>query len=245
MKQTMLKLLFLSTLLLSQLAHALPQGFVYLHERAPGIVEDIRYAGSNNFVGNPIPGYDAGLCILTFQAADQLAKVQEAALKQNYSLKVYDCYRPQRAVDAFYQWSEKTKDTLMKKAFYPRVEKKNLFAQGYIAKSSGHSRGSTVDLTLVKIKGKLTLSSANSTACYGKTLAYLNDNSINTGTRFDCFDPSAHVFYPDLSSEQKANRQLLRRLMLAQGFKPYGKEWWHFTLKNEPYPNTYFDFLVR
>lgn len=229
-----------------QLGYGLPTGFVYLSTMQAGIIEELRYASPNNFVGHPLPGYQAKRCILTQQAAAQLAKVQKAALKKGYCLKVYDCYRPQTAVNAFYRWSQNPKDNQMKEAFYPREEKKNLFAQGYIAKASGHSRGSTVDLTLVKL-GATTqpLSQAPLQSCYGKTRAYLNDNSIDMGTRFDCLDRSAHIYYPELTTEQKANRLLLRQLMMAYGFKPYRKEWWHFTLKEEPYPHRYFDFPVR
>ncbi|KTC76753.1 hypothetical protein Lbru_2860 [Legionella brunensis] len=133
----------------------------------------------------------------------------------------------------------------MKMDFYPREEKETLFDKGYIAKSSGHSRGSTVDLTLIKLGAKKPVASATPTFCYGKTRAHINDNSINTGTRFDCFDISAHTDYQDLTREQKSNRLLLRNLMVSYGFKPYREEWWHFTLRNEPYPHNYFNFPVK
>lgn len=131
--------------------YALPKGFVYVHDLAPEIIEDLRYVGSNNFIGHPIPGYKANHCILTTAAAEQLAKAEKAALDMGYTIKVYDCYRPQRAVNAFYQWSQNPKDSKMKANFYPREAKSYLFAKGYIAQASGHTRGSTIDLSLVKL----------------------------------------------------------------------------------------------
>lgn len=240
--QRILTLIILSSLSFG--ANALPKGFVYLSDLAPSIIQDLRYTTSNNFIGNPIPGYKASRCILTLATAEQLAKIQKAANKMGYSLKVYDCYRPQRAVNAFYQWSQNPKDTRMKALFYPREDKKYLFAKGYIAEHSGHTRGSTVDLTLVQIGAAYPRSIPITSLCFGKTANYRNDDSIDTGTRFDCMDVSAKVFYPDLSQQQKANRLLLRHLMLDNGFKPYSQEWWHFTLRKEPYPETYFDFPV-
>ncbi|KTD22166.1 D-alanyl-D-alanine dipeptidase [Legionella lansingensis] len=226
-------------------AYSLPKGFVYLDEVAPNIIEDMRYAGSNNFVGHPIPGYKINRCILTLAAAKQLANVEKKARAMGYGLKIYDCYRPQRAVNAFYRWSQVPRDNKMKAAFYPREEKNTLFAKGYIAKASGHSRGSTVDLTLIKLGKNNRGNIEKSATCYGKTPAYIDDDSIDTGTRFDCFDVSAHTNYQDLTEEQKANRLLLRNLMLRYGFVPYKEEWWHFRLRNEPYPHTYFDFPVQ
>ncbi|CDZ75816.1 D-alanyl-D-alanine dipeptidase [Legionella massiliensis] len=236
---------FLVLCSLSQLANALPKGFVYLHDLAPTIIEDLRYTTSNNFIGRPITGYKANRCILTLQAAEHLLRVQQAANQQGYSLKVYDCYRPQRAVDTFYQWSLNPKDSLMKASFYPREDKKYLFAKGYIAQSSGHTRGSTIDLSLVKIGSKTHLSKPATNRCYGKTPSYQDDNSIDTGTRFDCMDRSANTDYQALTKAQKNNRLLLRHLMLTNGFMPYEQEWWHFTLRNEPFPKTYFNFVVN
>ncbi|CEK11871.1 M15 family metallopeptidase [Legionella hackeliae] len=235
-----------SPLLLSffavQSAYALPKGFVYLNQVAPQVIEELRYGTKENFMGRPVPGYLANRCILTLPAAQQLAKAEKAALAMGYTFKVYDCYRPQKAVNAFYTWSQDSGDQKMKSSYYPREDKETLFDKGYIAKASGHSRGSTVDLTLVKLGAKSS-SSGTPTACYGKD--YNNDNSLNTGTRFDCFDVSAHVDYQNLTSTQKTNRHLLQSLMLRFGFKPYKEEWWHFTLKNEPYPKTYFNFAVK
>ena len=134
--------------------HALPNGFVYLHDLAPSIVEEMRYAGNNNFVGHRIPGYRHAHCVLTHAAALQLKNVQIAALAEGYGLKVYDCYRPQAAVNAFYRWSLNTNDTKMKQWFYPHELKNSLFAKGYIAQYSGHTRGSTVDITLIRTHPK-------------------------------------------------------------------------------------------
>ncbi|WP_133128983.1 M15 family metallopeptidase [Legionella nagasakiensis] len=217
-------------------AYALPDNFVYLHDTAPDIIEDIRYANNNNFVGNPIPGYLAPRCILTRAAANQLQKAQFAIARQGYRLKVYDCYRPQMAVNAFNLWSKDLNDTRMKQRFYPHEPKKTLFEKGYIAHYSGHSRGSTVDITLVK-DNKI-----NRTT---KTAASQKIHSIDMGTPFDYFDESAHVFHQGVSKQQLKNRLLLRQLMKTYGFKPYSKEWWHFTLENEPYPRTYFNFPVQ
>ena len=203
---------------------ALPSGFTQLHDESPNILEDIRYAGENNFSGEVVPGYLAPRCILTTKAAEQLHQVELDAEKNGYHLKVYDCYRPQMAVNAFVRWSQDSDDKRTKKQYYPFVQKASLFQKGYIAKYSGHSRGSTVDLTLVKD---------------GET------QSIDMGTQFDFFDRRSRAFYSGLTSEQRRNRLLLRRLMIKHGFKPYNKEWWHFTLKNEPYPKKYFNFKVR
>lgn len=241
-----MRLFFFSLLmwLTAATAYALPAGFVYLHTVSPTILEDLRYASANNFTGQWVPGYESGHCILTRAAARQLALVEETALKEGYTLKVYDCYRPRRAVKAFYQWSQSS-DLSTKPFYYPREEKSTLFAKGYISLMSGHSRGSTVDLTLVKRSQRGHYPAQASTVCYSKTSQHSNDDAINTGSRYDCLDKSAHVFYADLTAKQRQNRLLLRELMVARGFSPYGKEWWHFTLKNEPYPRTYFDFPVH
>lgn len=223
---------------------ALPSGFVYLHQVSPDIIEELRYASADNFTGQRVPGYQAGRCILTQEAARQLALVEQTALKNGYKLKVYDCYRPRRAVKAFYRWSQ-SNDIRTKPYYYPREAKTALFAKGYISLASGHSRGSTVDLSLVKLTERGHYPKKASAACYSQTNRHINDDSINTGTRFDCLDQSAHVFYPDLTASQRRNRLLLRQWMMAQGFSPYSKEWWHFTLKQEPYPRTYFDFPVH
>lgn len=204
-------------------ANTLPQGFVYLKDVNPTIVQEMRYAGSHNFIGRPIDGYHAAACILSLPAADALSKVQTELKKKNLSLKVFDCYRPQMAVDDFIAWSKDLKDQKMKAEFYPFVDKSELFNRGYIAAKSGHTRGSTMDLTIVSEK---------------------TGKELDMGTHFDYMDPLSHNDNKNISAEAHQNRMLLKNTMMKYGFEPYEKEWWHFTLKNEPYPNTYFNFPV-
>lgn len=231
---------------ISPMLHALPKGFVYLHDVAPDIIQDMRYATADNFIGNPIPGYKSGECIVTKEAAEQLKKAEQVIKTKGYTLKVYDCYRPKKSVDYFYKWSQKPKDERQKANYYPRELKKELFKRNYIAQSSGHTRGSTVDITLVKLDTPSDKTYEHQLIrCFDKSPKYLNDNSIDMGTRFDCLDVTANIHYANLSKTQKANRALLKQLMLSHGFKPYFNEWWHYTLKNEPYPRTYFNFSVK
>jgi zinc D-Ala-D-Ala dipeptidase len=234
-------------ILVSNSLYALPKGFVYLYDYAPSIIQEMRYASAHNFIGRPIKGYHKPKCILTKRTARQLAKVQASLLKKGYSLKVYDCYRPKQAVFDFYQWSKKPDDIKMKSEFYPREIKSNLFNKGYISKYSGHSRGSTVDLTIVNLKR---LQQANYTpgqplsACHSSIKKRFNDNSIDMGTGFDCLDKTASVFSKNITKRQRYHRYLLRKLMMQNGFYPYSKEWWHFTLRQEPFRRTYFNFKV-
>jgi D-alanyl-D-alanine dipeptidase len=200
-----------------------PDNFVYVTEVIPNIKQDIRYFGNNNFVGRPITGYKKPVCILTNEAANALAKVQAVLNKQNLGLLVYDCYRPQMAVDDFVQWSQNS-DEKTKSLFYPHIDKKELFQLGYIARRSGHTRGSTMDLTIVDLA---------------------TNKVLDMGTSFDFLDPLSHPDNRDITPEQFKNRMLLRTLMLKFGFMPLSTEWWHFTLKNEPYKNTYFNFFVE
>lgn len=234
-------LTFLCLQLYNASSYALPQDFVALHDIAPDIIQDMRYAGSNNFIGEPIPGYQHAACMLTRPAAKQLKKAQKAAKAQGYSLKVYDCYRPQRSVNYFYKWSQDPSDQRQKASFYPRINKKDLFEKQYVALLSGHSRGSTVDLTLVPLGSSTQLVKPKIKRCYAHSSQYLDDNSLDMGTRFDCMDKSANLDYSHLSKNQKINRQKLQKLMHDFGFKPYPYEWWHFTLANEPYPDKYFN----
>ena len=238
-------LVILCLMLTMPLSFSLPSGFVYLKDIAPGIQQNMRYATTQNFVGRPIVGYQSGQCILTSQAARALKKAQQTAQKLGYGLKVYDCYRPQMAVNDFYRWSQNRQISRYNPQYYPRVKKSQLFNKGYIARYSGHSRGSTVDLTLSPLKNKKRiLPSQALKRCYAASPEYLNDNSIDMGTRFDCLDPSAHFHYSKQSSKQLHNKRLLRQLMRQAGFKPYHKEWWHFSLGQEPYPKRYFNFVV-
>ncbi len=207
-----------------ELLHALPDGFVYLSEAVEGAALDVRYYTEHNFVGQRIDGYEAPRVILTRQAAKPLAEIQAELKPFGLGLKFFDGYRPQRAVDHFVRWAKDVADTRMKAEFYPGVEKKNLFRDGYIAAKSGHSRGSTVDLTIIDLK---------------------TGKELDMGTPFDFFGPRSWPDSPEMSSQIRANRTLLRNLMTSHGFKPLKEEWWHFTLKDEPYPETYFDFVVE
>ncbi len=203
---------------------AMPQGFVHVDEVIPDLRVNLRYRGSDNFMGRPVDGYEGERLILTRAAADALAEVQAQLRAHGLSLLVYDGYRPQRAVDHFVRWAKDLDDQVNKAAYYPDVSKSTLFEQGYIADRSGHTRGSTMDLTIVE-------------AATGTPL--------DMGTPWDHFGPESWPSYTGLTAQQRANRLLLRSLMLENGFTPYEQEWWHFTLANEPYPDTYFDFPVR
>ena len=194
---------------------------------APSIRTDMRYADADNFVGEPVDGYEAARCLLARPAAEALAGVQRRLAADGLGLLVYDCYRPQRAVDHFVRWAEDTADVHTKAEHYPDVPKSRLFEEGYIAARSGHSRASTADLTMVRVAG---------------------DGSaqpLDMGTPFDFFDPRSHTESPDVTQAQHANRVRLRDAMEAGGFHNYVDEWWHYTLNDEPYPDTYFDVVVR
>jgi len=231
------------TALLLALALTAPSSFVALDEVDPTILQDIRYAGAYNFVGRPIDGYREPVCILTRRAARALKRAQ--ATLEGYTLKVYDCDRPQRAVDHFARWSENGSLT-MKREFYPRVAKTRLFDEGYLAHRSGHSRGSTVDLTLVKLPAApqpaWSRREFGLTPCTAPKPRRFPDNSVGMGTSYDCLDPRSHTL--NSSGRARRNRLLLKRTMETAGFEPYANEWWHFTLRDERYPDRYFDFPV-
>ena len=233
------------TALLLALALTAPSSFVALDEVDPTILQDIRYATAYNFVGRRIDGYREPECIVTRRAARALERAQAAL--EGYTLKVYDCYRPQRAVDDFVAWGKRLRDQRMKAEFYPRVDKRRVFKEGYIAEKSGHSRGSTVDLTLVRrppAKQERYQRGDRLRDCAGPRGRRFGDNSIDMGTGYDCFDPLSHPYNARVRGKQRANRLKLRRAMLAQGYKGLATEWWHFTLREEPYPETFFDFPV-
>ncbi|MGV9884816.1 M15 family metallopeptidase [Streptomyces sp. NPDC003006] len=224
-----------------------PEEFVALRDVDPTIIQEMRYVTPHNFVGEPIDGYKKPMCILTEPAAKALHKAQRSLLRKGYSLKVYDCYRPQRAVDHFVRWAEDLGDERMKAEFYPRVDKSRLFADGYIAEKSGHSRGSTVDLTVVRLPAVPTRSYVPGeplTPCYGPRSERFPDNSVDMGTGFDCFDTLSHTDDPRISGKQRAHRELLRDALVKTGFVNLPEEWWHFTYKPELFPDTYFDFPV-
>ncbi|MGW8376114.1 M15 family metallopeptidase [Actinacidiphila sp. SB3-2] len=224
-----------------------PREFVALDRVAPGILQEIRYFTPHNFTGVPVDGYREPTCLLTRPAAKALKRVQHRMLRSGYTLKVYDCYRPQRAVDHFVRWAKDLEDQRMKGEFYPEVDKTRLFADGYIAEKSGHSRGSTMDLTMVKLPAKPTrpyVPGEKLTKCYAPKAERFPDNSLDMGTGFDCFDTRSHTADPRTTPEQKANRLRLKSAMEREGFTNLPEEWWHFTYKKEPFPDRYFDFPV-
>ena len=198
-------------------------GFVLLSEAVPDAILEIRYYSTYNFVGDKIDGYEESLALLTKEAASALKEVSDELKEEGYRLKIYDAYRPQEAVDDFVDWAS-DKDESMKEYFYPELEKGSLFSEGYIASRSGHSRGSTVDLTLFDMS---------------------TEKEVDMGGTFDYFGEKSHPGYKNITEEQYNNRMLLRNAMVSHGFKPIDTEWWHFTLANEPYPDTYFTFPVN
>jgi zinc D-Ala-D-Ala dipeptidase len=197
--------------------------FVDAGTLVPGLVADIRYAGSHNFVGRPIEGYQAPRCLLTHQAVDALTAVARDLAPHGLVVKVFDCYRPTPAVADFVHWAHDLKNQSAKAEFYPNVDKRELFSDGYIASRSGHSRGSTLDLTLARVGG----------------------GELDMGTPFDFFSPKSWTADSSVTAAQHANRMLLSAAMQRRGFRGYAKEWWHFTLRDEPFPNSYFDFPVQ
>lgn len=227
-------------------ASARPGGFVALGDVDRTIIQDIRYATAHNFTGRPVDGYARPVCVLTRPAAEALHRAQQGLVRRGYSLKVYDCYRPRRAVDRFVAWA-RGPDQAMRREFYPEVGKSHLFADGYIARRSGHSRGSTVDLTIVKLPAAPTRAYRPGeplVSCYAPKAQRFPDASVDMGTGFDCFDPRAHTLDPRVGGAQRAHRLLLKRAMENAGFAGISDEWWHFTYRAEPYPDTYFDFPV-
>lgn len=200
-------------------------GFVLVSDIVPDAILDIRYYSTFNFLGERVDGYEEPVALLTKEAATALKEVSDDAISKGYRLKIFDCYRPQMAVDHFIRWADKHQDLLMKNYFYPEVDKTKLFDQGFVAAKSGHSRGSTVDLTLLDM---------------------VTQKEIDVGGTFDYFGQLSWAQYTDtISKEQVKNRNLLRDLMMSHNFKPLAEEWWHFTLENEPYPDTYFTFPVN
>jgi len=225
-----------------------PHDFVDVEKAIPSAVFDIRYFGPHNFVGVKVDGYNAGKCLLTRKAADALKKVQVELSTFSLSLKIYDCYRPQRAVNHFVRWASDIDDTKTKLEFYPTIDKRNLFRDGYIAEKSSHSRGSTVDLTIVPVPTpvqEIYSPGQPLHACYLPSEKRFEDNSIDMGTGFDCFHERSHPGNLKVGMQQRIDRLLLKTLMDKYGFNHYDQEWWHFTLRNEPYSDTYFDFPVE
>ncbi len=201
----------------------MPDSFVSIQDVIADAVIDLRYAGSDNFIGEPVDGYEQPVALITREAADALALVAQDMRDAGYRLLIYDAYRPQRAVAHFMRWARDPDDTRMKQAYYPREDKAEMFQRGYIAEKSGHSRGSTVDLTLIDASGA----------------------PLDMGTTFDFMDAQSAHGAQGLTEAQVANRALLRSAMEARGFRAYEAEWWHYTKIDEPFKDTWFDFPVR
>jgi zinc D-Ala-D-Ala dipeptidase len=202
----------------------LPDGFVYVKDVIPDLKVDLKYYSSHNFVGKVVEGYESDSLILTEATANALKLVQHELEQQEMCLLVFDGYRPQRSVNHFMKWAEDLNDTINKHRFYPDVNKENLFKEDYIASRSGHSKGSTLDVTIINAK---------------------TNEPLDMGTVYDFFGKESWTDYKNITEQQKANRNLLLNVMTKHGFVNFYKEWWHFTLKNEPFPNTYFDFPVK
>lgn len=199
-------------------------GFVILSEYVPDIIEEVRYHTTYNFIGDKIDGYDDPIILVVLEAALALQKANEEAKKLGYAFKVYDAYRPQTAVDHFVRWAKDINDTRMKEIFYPETKKEELFEKGFIASKSGHTRGSSIDLTLFNLK---------------------TGKEVDVGGVFDNFGDVSHSSYTEgLTEEQINNRKLLHKIMTENGFKGINSEWWHFNLIDEPYPDTYFTFPI-
>ena len=200
-----------------------PSGFVVLAEYIPAVIQEIRYYSTYNFIGDRIDGYEEPCALLTIEAARALKSVSNEMFVQGYRLKVFDAYRPAAAVKHFVLWGIEDQDIRMKPYFYPDLEKQELFNKGYIAKQSSHSRGSAVDLTLLDMK---------------------TGKEVDMGGPFDFFSELSHPDYRGITEEQYENRMILQNAMVRNGFAPIDCEWWHFMLKDEPYPDTYFEFPV-
>jgi zinc D-Ala-D-Ala dipeptidase len=218
---------------------ALPDGFTYLRDIDPTIAQDMKYAGSDNFTGRPLPGYDGGECVLLRRVAEALRRVQQDLLAQGLSLKVYDCYRPVRAVRAMMSWASEPRRADENRAFHPRIARNQLVLQGYIASKSGHSRGIAIDLTLVRASGAHEPEPSRD-PCAGSAQT-ANDPDMGTG--FDCFDVKSHTAHPSITPDQRRWRTILERAMAKHGFKNYPREWWHFTHGSPPAEAA--DFPIR
>ena len=217
-------ILLACTLLINSVFAQIPDDFGDIAEEISDIVLEVRYASNDNFMGRVVNGYSVPKVVLTKKALKALKNAQAEFIRLGYCIKVFDAYRPQRAVDDFMQWINVENDTVMKQNYYPQLNKKNLVPQGYIAEKSGHSRGSTLDLSLIYLDKEN------------------KGQEVDMGGSWDFFGERSHYDYPEISLEQKENRALLQKIMIKHGFLPYAKEWWHFTLAEEPFPNKYFDF---
>ncbi len=234
----------------AQVMRKVPEAFVYLNDIDPTILVSLRYLGNENFLGTKVDGYNKPVVLMTRQAAEALKLVQADLKKDGYSLVVYDAYRPQRAVDHFVRWAENVNDQIKKAYYYPRVNKADVFELGYVAARSGHSRGSTVDVTIIKDGQQLhAIQEKKRTLLDGFTITLLDDGTVDMGSSFDLFDKASHIENDLIPEEYKKMRTYLRTVMQKYGFKPYAEEWWHFTLKDEPFPanqdSSYFNFEIE
>jgi D-alanyl-D-alanine dipeptidase len=226
----------------------LPSGFVYLHDIIPDIQVSLRYASEENFVGCIVNGYFSNVSIVTKAAALGLKQAQELAKENGYELVIYDSYRPQKSVDHFIKWSEDPNDLQIKKDhYYPRTNKEETFNLGYIAKKSGHTRGSTIDLTIIPIGKRVLnpLKPIKRNLNDNSTILFLDDGTVDMGSSFDLCDEASYTNSTLINEDHQQMRMMLKSIMEKAGFINYPKEWWHYTLKNEPFPDTYFDFDVK
>lgn len=229
------------------MSHNLPSGFVFLSDIDPSIIENVRYATTENFLGRQVSGYTSNKIICTQEAAQHLNQVHHYFTERGYNLVVYDGYRPQRAVDEFKYWGRDHQDIRSKPHYYPTLSKEDLFTLGYLAdKGSMHSRGSTFDLTLIKNDKSLKpIVPTRRVLLNGEEIPFLDDNTVDMGSSFDLFHKASHHDSPLVSATHNEMRDLLRAGMKQFGFAEYPEEWWHYCLKDEPHPETYFDFVVE
>ncbi|MBX9889994.1 MAG: M15 family metallopeptidase [Amoebophilaceae bacterium] len=223
----------------------IPADFVYLQDIDSSIIQSSRYNSNNNFMGRQVVGYPRGKIVAARQAAVQLKEVNKILTEKGYNLVVYDAYRPQRSVDEFLKWSQDPSGQKAKAFYYPTVDKANVFELGYIAKKSGHSRGSTFDLTIIKSGDKVhEIRPVVRKLLNGDEIVFLDDGTVDMGSSFDLFHEVSHYGTTLISVEHQEYRKLLSEAMQACLFRPYEKEWWHYIMVKEPYPDTYFDFVV-
>ncbi len=254
-QKTILSLYIINCFMSFNVCYPIPQfardkGFVYLHEVDPTILVSLRYYSNENFVGKTVEGYKKPVVILTRQAAEALKNVQSSVKKDGYCLVVYDAYRPQHAVNNFMLWSTNNTDKIKEQQYYPRVAKDQAFDLGYIARRSGHTRGSTVDLTIIKDGESLhEIKESDRQLLDGSTIKFLDDGTVDMGSSFDLFDIASHSENDLIKEQYKESRRYLKSVMEQNGFRNYYKEWWHFNMTNEPFPadqdSSYFDFPIE
>lgn len=224
----------------------LASGFVYLRESCPSIIEDIRYFTDNNFVGTVVDGYHANCAIVTERAATCLKLAQDDFVQLGFSLVIYEAYRPQKATDHFVRWAKDGTEHGMQRLYYPRIDKSTLFDAGYISSRSAHTRGAAVDVSLIPLgKSLRPCAEVKRRLQDGTEFIYLDDGTVNMGGHFDLLDEISWHDSNLVTEKQTEMRNLLRSVMEKRGFKMYRKEWWHYSLADEPFPNTYFDFDVQ